>query len=158
MAVGRICLAADAAHLCNPFGGLGLTGGLVDVEGLFDCLRGIHANVAGLEILDIYSEVRIAKWRDIVNPISSANIRRMFDLDPEMALEKDEFLRTCKRAETDEELSKGMQSANVALKYDFTQHYRTNDLSDGVGNTAVDASTRIDTEDAVAIAAEAVAS
>jgi len=50
--VGRIMPAADAAHLCNPFGGLELTGGLVDVGGLALCLAGIETGVAGDEILD----------------------------------------------------------------------------------------------------------
>ena len=123
MAVGRVALAADAAHLCNPFGGMGLTGGIVDVEGLFECLRGIHAGVADLSILEKYSEVRIEKYQTIVNPVSSSNIVRLSQLDPETALEKDPFLQTVKKAETDFDLSKEMQTASNKLKYDFTQHY-----------------------------------
>jgi hypothetical protein len=46
--VGRICLAADAAHLCNPWGGLGLTGGLAE------CLVGIATGQADHSILDKY--------------------------------------------------------------------------------------------------------
>jgi len=42
MRVGRILLAGDSAHLCNPFGGLGLLGGIVDVGGLADFLIGMH--------------------------------------------------------------------------------------------------------------------
>ncbi|KAK1072860.1 hypothetical protein LTR33_010140 [Friedmanniomyces endolithicus] len=41
MRVGRVLLAADAAHLCNPFGGLGLTGGIVDVGALMQCFEGM---------------------------------------------------------------------------------------------------------------------
>ncbi|GAB7354432.1 hypothetical protein MBLNU459_g4921t3 [Dothideomycetes sp. NU459] len=158
MVVGRVCLAADAAHLCNPFGGLGLTGGIVDVDGLFDCLRGIHSKIASQSILNVYSDVRMARWRDIVNPISTSNIRRMFALDPETALEKDDFLKTCRKAETDMVLSKKMQNSSAALRYDFAQHYDTADLTDGTKDMAViDRGAKIDTNDAVAEAIEAVA-
>lgn len=73
MRVGKILLAADAAHLVNPFGGMGLTGGIVDVAGLTQCLVGIERGWAGEEILDRYCEVRRGKWRDFINPISSDN-------------------------------------------------------------------------------------
>jgi 2-polyprenyl-6-methoxyphenol hydroxylase-like FAD-dependent oxidoreductase len=124
MRVGRFCLAADAAHLCNPFGGMGLTGGIVDVGGLYDCLVGIHEGKAGPSILDIYSEVRRAKYSDIVNPISTANILRLFDQDPDKALENDEFLQICKRTETDQAFSKEFSKGTNALKHDFTQYYK----------------------------------
>lgn len=104
-------------------GGLGLTGGIVDVEGLFDCLQGIHSHLASPSILQTYSEQRLKKWHEIVNPVSSSNIKRMFSQNPDTALEDDEFLQTVKKAETDEELSKVMQSSSNRLKYDFTQHY-----------------------------------
>ena len=123
--VGRVLLAADAAHLCNPFGGLGLTGGIVDVTGLVDCLVGIHAGRADDDaILDRYSEVRRAKFLSIVDPVSSENFRRLWDQDPEQALEKDEFLKMCRRTETDKAFSRQMQEGAMALQHDFTQYYR----------------------------------
>jgi len=126
MAIGRVALAADSAHICNPFGGLGLSSGIVDVEGLFDCLQGIHTGQADLSILKTYSDVRMQKYQEIVNPTSSANLRRLCQTDPDTALETDEVLQMVKRAETDEELSRKVQSASNALKYDFTQHWRKN--------------------------------
>jgi len=131
MAVGRVALAADAAHLCNPFGGLGLTGGIVDIEGLFDCLRGIHANKAPISILEKYSEVRLQRWHDIINPVSSSNLRRLAQTDPETAMEEDEFLQIVKRAETDHEFSKVLQTSSNKLKYDFTQHWIDGQGSNG---------------------------
>ncbi|GAB7349171.1 hypothetical protein MBLNU459_g8106t1 [Dothideomycetes sp. NU459] len=125
MRVGRFLLAADSAHLCNPFGGMGLTGGIVDVGGLYDCLAGIYEDKADPSILDKYSEVRRAKYNDLVNPISTENMLRLFNQDPDTALENDEFLKMCKRTETDAEFSKQMQGGINALKYDFTQHYRS---------------------------------
>lgn len=111
--------------MCNPFGGLGLTGGIIDVGGLFDCLAGLYEGKADTSILDKYSEVRRAKYNGIVNPISCENIVRLFGQDPERALETDEFLKLCKRAETDVAFSKHMQSGINGLMYDFTQHYNT---------------------------------
>ena len=123
MRVGRFLLAADAAHLCNPFGGLGLTGGIVDVSGLVDCLVGIHTGQADDSILDKYSEVRRQKFYEMVNPISIENFRRLYDQDPDKAMETDEFLKMCKRTETDKEFSKELQMGVMALQHDFTQYY-----------------------------------
>lgn len=74
---GKILLAADAAHLCNPFGGLGLTGGMVDAGNLADCLIGLSNGVADESILDKYDEIRREMWHNVINPISSANLVRM---------------------------------------------------------------------------------
>ena len=104
--VGRICLAADAAHLCNPFGGLGLTGGLVDVGGLFDCLNGIATKQADESILDKYDEVRRHIYHSIIDTISSSNFLRVSAMDPETASQTDEFLALCVRAENDLEIRK----------------------------------------------------
>jgi 2-polyprenyl-6-methoxyphenol hydroxylase-like FAD-dependent oxidoreductase len=90
--VGRILLAADAAHLCNPFGGLGLTGGLVDVGGLAECLVGIEGGLAGEEILDRYDAVRRGLWEEVINVVSSDNFLRVSATDPGKALVEDEFL------------------------------------------------------------------
>ncbi len=112
-------------QVCNPFGGLGLTGGIVDIGGLYDCLAGIHENKADASILEKYSEVRRQKYSEIIDPISSENIVRLFGQDPDKAMENDEFLKLCKKTETDSEFSRAFQSGVNILKYDFTQHYRT---------------------------------
>ncbi|KAH6980743.1 hypothetical protein BKA56DRAFT_673223 [Ilyonectria sp. MPI-CAGE-AT-0026] len=124
MRVGRFLLAADAAHLCNPFGGLGLTGGIVDVGGLYDCLRGIYQNKADPSILDTYNDVRRQKYREIIDVVSSSNITRLFDLDPERALELDGFFQMVKRAETDPEYSAELQNSVKSIQHDFTQYYK----------------------------------
>lgn len=109
--------------VCNPFGGLGLTGGIVDVGGLYDCLSGIFSGQAAESILDIYDEVRRSKYNDIVNPVSSGNIRLLFEQDPEMALQNSAFLKMCQQAETDPEVAAKMKEGMDALQYDFRQHY-----------------------------------
>jgi hypothetical protein len=90
--------------LCS--GGLGLTGGIADVGNLFDALVGIHENLADDSILDKYSEVRMRIWRDIIDPMSRENFRRLWDQDPEKALENDQFFRICKESETNEALAR----------------------------------------------------
>ncbi|KAK6361286.1 hypothetical protein TWF730_005022 [Orbilia blumenaviensis] len=139
--VGRYLLAADAAHLCNPFGGLGLTGGIVDVGGLADCLIGIHQGKTSDKILDEYSRVRIEKYKTIIDPISSENFRRLWDQDPEKALEKDEFLKLLKNNEGNVELSSQMQLGSLGILHDFSASFDGNkpagSLSEKVDISAV---------------------
>lgn len=102
---------------------MGLTGGIVDVGGLYDCLLGIYTDQADESILDKYSEIRREKYEQIVNPISSQNLVRLFETDPDTALEKDEFLKLLIKAEKDEEFSKQFQQGAMVLQHDFTQYY-----------------------------------
>ena len=81
----------------------------MDVGGLYDCLLGIYEGKADPSILDKYSDIRRQKYLEIVDPISSENIRRIFGQDPDKALETDEFLKLCKRTETDIEFSREFQ-------------------------------------------------
>ena len=67
-----------------------MTGGIVDLGGLSDCLVGLSKGVAEESILDKYDVIRRAMWHDIINVVSNANIRRLNDQDPDTALEKDE--------------------------------------------------------------------
>ncbi|KAL1899581.1 hypothetical protein Sste5346_002983 [Sporothrix stenoceras] len=121
--VGRVLLAADAAHLCNPWGGLGITGGFVDVGGLADCFIGIWDGRAEESILDLYSEKRIEKWKTIIDPISSENFRRVSDADPTTRLGRDEWMQLCKKAEGDVAYTKELLMGFMDVRYDFTQHY-----------------------------------
>jgi hypothetical protein len=105
---------------------MGLTGGIVDIGGLYDCLVGIYDGVADDSILDKYSEIRSQKYNEIINPISSDNIVRLFGQDADTALENDEFLKMLKRAETDLEFAKEFQNGAYALQHDFTQYYKNN--------------------------------
>src|SRR3981189_1095494 len=97
--VGRFLIAADAAHLCNPFGGLGLTGGMVDTGNLADCLIGMRDGKTDDNILDRWDEVRREKWHNVINPGSMANLRRLNTADPDIAVEKDEFFQLLKKEE-----------------------------------------------------------
>lgn len=108
--VGRVLLAADAAHLCNPMGGMGLTNGMVDVGGLADCLIGIHRGVASEDILDKYDSVRRGIFQDVVDGITTANLKRIMQ-DSSQAFEADPFLQACRQAAQSPE--KAAMLANV---------------------------------------------
>lgn len=77
---------------------MGLTGGIADVGSLYDSLVGIHTGRADDSILDKYDEVRRKIWHDIINPISSDNMRRLFQYSgPDEAMEKDPFFKMLKQ-------------------------------------------------------------
>ncbi|KAI3324051.1 FAD/NAD(P)-binding domain-containing protein [Xylariaceae sp. AK1471] len=127
MRVGRFALAADAAHLCNPWGGLGLTGGIADVGSLYDCLIGIHTERADADaILDRYDEVRRRIWHDIINPQSRENMSRLFRYaDADEAMAKDPFLGMLRQMEEDAKKG-GPPPPNpgpMSLRYDMTEFY-----------------------------------
>jgi len=87
-------------------GGLGLTGGIVDVGNLFDALIGIHKGLADDSILDKYAEVRKRMWEEIIDPMSRENFRRLHGQNPDNARENDEFFQALVKSENDEELAK----------------------------------------------------
>lgn len=102
----------DVADCFDFSGGMGLTGGLVDAGNLFDCLYGIATGQLDDNILDKYSEVRIQKYNDIINPISSSNIRRVWDPSPE-AIKADPFFQMVERANKDEEFAEEMKKVSL---------------------------------------------
>ncbi|KAG4426067.1 hypothetical protein IFR04_000774 [Cadophora malorum] len=120
---GRFLLVADAAHLCNPFGGLGLTGGLVDAGNLFDCLNGIHQGLATDDILSRYNVVRREKYNNIIDPVSSENLRRLWQ-DPVVARKEDKFLEMCRKAAVDPVFSRTMQEGLKSIMHDFRTEYQ----------------------------------
>lgn len=93
---------------------MGLTGGLVDAGNLFDCLYGIATGQADDSILDKYSEIRIKKYKEIIDPVSSANIKRLWDPSPE-AIKADPMFQAIERAKTDPEFEKVMKNVSVLL-------------------------------------------
>jgi 2-polyprenyl-6-methoxyphenol hydroxylase-like FAD-dependent oxidoreductase len=80
--VGRVLLAGDAAHACNPCGGLGLTGGVMDADVLSDALGAVIKGRADARLLDFYAEERRRVFVEITSPMS-ANFKRMLsESDP----------------------------------------------------------------------------
>jgi len=121
--VGRIILVADAAHLCNPFGGMGLTGGFADVGSLYDCFTGIHLDELDDSILDKYSEIRIKIWREMIDPMSRENFHRLWD--PEHEEKRKEFFKMCERASDDPVWGKSVAETIHQVRHDFTQYFKS---------------------------------
>ena len=121
---------------------MGLTGGIADIGSLYDSLLGVHTGQADDSILDKYDEVRRKIWHDIINPVSSNNMRRLIDLDADTAVETDPFLQLLKRMETDKQLQLEMSKVSgrcssprscyannsqgmMALRHDMTRYYNS---------------------------------
>lgn len=80
--VGRVLLAGDAAHACNPCGGLGLTGGVIDADCLSDGLGAVIAGRADERVLDFYAEERRRVFIEVTSPMSSNFKRLLSEPDP----------------------------------------------------------------------------
>ncbi|KAL2135940.1 hypothetical protein VTI74DRAFT_6168 [Chaetomium olivicolor] len=70
---GRSLLAGDAAHLNNPFGAMGLSGGLLDAEALADTLDLVINEGKPSSLLDTYSYERQRVFQIFTNPVSTIN-------------------------------------------------------------------------------------
>jgi 2-polyprenyl-6-methoxyphenol hydroxylase-like FAD-dependent oxidoreductase len=81
--VGRVLLAGDAAHVCNPCGGMGLTSGIIDADALIKVLGAVLDGRAGDEVLDFYAEERRRVFREVVSPIATSFKRQLSEKDPE---------------------------------------------------------------------------
>jgi 2-polyprenyl-6-methoxyphenol hydroxylase-like FAD-dependent oxidoreductase len=106
MRVGRIFLAADAAHVCNPFGGYGCMAATMDVAGLADCLIGFYEGKADENILDLYAEIRREIFLKYIDARSLKNMNRIMKSDPNTVLNTDKFLGILKDLEGDGERTK----------------------------------------------------
>ena len=84
---------------------------------------GIYNGYTDDSILDKYADIRRQKFNDIIDPVSSKNMLRLFTQDPEKALENDDFLKMCKRAENEPDFARELQSGSTHLLHDFTQYY-----------------------------------
>jgi len=80
--VGRVLLAGDAAHVCNPCGGMGLTSGIIDADALVKVLDAVIHGRAADEALDFYADERRRVFREVVSPIATSFKRRLSEKDP----------------------------------------------------------------------------
>jgi hypothetical protein len=102
---------------------MGLTSGIVDVGALYECFHGIYSDLADADfVLEKYHEIRSEKFHKVINPVSTANILRLFDQNPDTAHD-DPFLKMCKQAETDKKLQEQFAKAAMALSHNFKQYY-----------------------------------
>ena len=109
---GSVLLAGDAAHLCNPFGGMGLTGGILDAGALGDVLVAVIKQGKPETLLDSYAEKRKKVFQELVDPRSQANVRRIWQ-DPETAARDDPFLKMLNDPSIDKTKMRGLEDLYV---------------------------------------------
>lgn len=118
--VGRIILAADAAHVCNPFGGYGCMTGVLDVGALADCLIGYYEGKADASILDLYADIRREKFLKYVDERSMRNMNRIMHTDPQTVAETDKFLQLLKGLEGNDEETRAFLLVSSPRHVSFT--------------------------------------
>jgi 3-(3-hydroxy-phenyl)propionate hydroxylase len=79
---GRVFLAGDAAHLNNPLGGMGMTGGIHDAFNLADKLAAVIRGEKPAAELDAYERQRRPIALEYVNRITIQNKRNLEMADP----------------------------------------------------------------------------
>lgn len=95
--VGRTLLAGDAAHVCNPCGGMGLTGGVIDAAALIEVLSAVCTGRAAESVLDFYAAERRRVFLEVSSPIATDFKRRMSE--PDQQRQRTDFEEFRKQAE-----------------------------------------------------------
>lgn len=80
--VGRALLAGDAAHACNPCGGMGLTTGVIDADALIAVLSAVAEGRAGEAALDFYAQERKRVFKEVTSPVATNFKRQLSEKDP----------------------------------------------------------------------------
>ncbi|KUL82028.1 hypothetical protein ZTR_11396 [Talaromyces verruculosus] len=94
---GRVILAGDAAHLTNPFGGLGLTTGLLDAALLGKVLRQVLVDGKSPSFLQSYAEKRRAVFQDWTSPTAVENLKRLANTDTDTIKNREEFFNRIRK-------------------------------------------------------------
>ncbi|EME40065.1 hypothetical protein DOTSEDRAFT_91355 [Dothistroma septosporum NZE10] len=121
--VGRILLAADAAHVINRMGGYGCMTTCLDIGGLADCLIGYHQGRTSEEILQTYADVRREIFLKYVDARSIKNLDRVRKTHPWTVVDTDKFFGVIKDLNKDKQALKEFLMKVSSIEYDFTQHY-----------------------------------
>lgn len=107
--VGRVLLAGDAAHLVNPIGGLGLTGGLLDAFPLSEALIAVIQGRAPEACLDAWAAERRRVFLEVTAPTAKENRRRVSESDPErQRVDRERLRRLTVDAEAAREALRGV--------------------------------------------------
>lgn len=91
--VGKVLLAGDAAHVCNPCGGLGLTTGVMDANALYPLLGAVIHGRLGEGVLDDFARERRRIFLEITSPGAQHFKTQMSEPDPVRRAEQREALR-----------------------------------------------------------------
>ncbi|KAF9693461.1 hypothetical protein EKO04_008445 [Ascochyta lentis] len=104
LAQGRVLLVGDAAHLTNPYAGLGLASGIADADALAPVLERILSGKAEdpERLLASWSEARRQKFFDVVDKPSRMAYKRVrsnveTDADVQSLLERDPMVGALKK-------------------------------------------------------------
>jgi 2-polyprenyl-6-methoxyphenol hydroxylase-like FAD-dependent oxidoreductase len=116
---GAVLLAGDAAHLCNPFGGMGLTGGILDAGALGDVLIAVMKDGKSEALLTRYSDLRRKVFVEIVDPRSQANVRRISETDPDTVGQTDPFLKMLNDPAIDKTNLRGLDDLYIDVMAGF---------------------------------------
>lgn len=90
MRKGRIVLVGDAAHVTNPTGGLGLTGGMFDSFALVEALGRVIQDGADDDVLEFYDRDRRQKFIELVSPRATKNLHTLYHMLP--GQQRDEWI------------------------------------------------------------------
>ena len=80
--VARVLLAGDAAHACNPCGGMGLTTGVIDADALIAVMSAVIEGRAGEDVLDFYAKERKRVFHEVTSPLATNFKRMISEKDP----------------------------------------------------------------------------
>jgi len=95
---GRMAIAGDAAHLNNPFGGLGLNGGVHDAVNLAEKLAPVwHEGTGHASAFTLYQAQRRPTNIKAVQAMSIRNKRLLEERDPAIRRQRQNDIRTISR-------------------------------------------------------------
>lgn len=115
MRVGRVLLVGDAAHVTNPTGGLGLTGGMFDAFALTEALNRVIHDGADHDVLEYYERDRRRIFTELVSPRASDNLRRLYYLQP--GQQKEDCVEWFRKISKDKDL--------MRKEFSFTEQMET---------------------------------
>ncbi len=94
--IGRVLLAGDAAHINNPIGALGMNSGVQDGGNLAEKLAKIWRGEADDSLLDRYDRQRRTIANEIVQTMSTNNLKRLLEREPAVRQKnRDEMRAIC---------------------------------------------------------------
>ena len=111
--VGRVILAGDAAHACNPCGGMGLTSGAFDALALVTALGAVIEGKASERVLDFYSEERRRVFLEVASPTAQETKRRIQQPSEEQQRRDAEMFQ---RVAADPEIMRAGMSGSFAVR------------------------------------------
>jgi len=117
MRIGRILLAGDAAHVTNPTGGLGLTGGMFDAFALTEALNRVIHDSADHDILEHYETDRRRIFTELVSPRASDNLRRLYYLQP--GQQKDDCIEWFRKVSKNQDMMRNELSFTTQMETIF---------------------------------------